>query len=366
MILARYILREISVPLVAICTVLIAIFAGFTAINFLNDAVNGLLTGRTVVALVGLRVLVAFEVLLPVTLYLSIVLGLGRLRVDGEITAMEACGVGPARIVLPILGLALLLALVVTVLSLYGRPRAYERIYVLENLSEIEFDFAKVEAGRFYDFGSNLVFFAAVLEPAGRHAQDVRVWKFAPAKREVTSAAEAYQQNGSAPGQKAVVFRNGYHYELDLNSGTDRMIRFQENVYHIEPPSPPAEYRRKAAPTENLLRSRNHRDIAELQWRLSTGLSTVLMALLAIPVIRGAPRRSKYSQMAAAVIIFFMFYNLSLIAKAMVEQRVIGPLPGIWWVNALQGVLVLVLLPGVGSARERLLRRLFIGSRRIP
>ena len=108
MILERYIVREISAPLVAICAVLIMIFAGYSAVRFLNDAVNGLLSGETVVALVALKVLIALEVLLPVTLYLAVVLALSRLYADSEITAMEAAGIGHGRIIVPILFLALL------------------------------------------------------------------------------------------------------------------------------------------------------------------------------------------------------------------------------------------------------------------
>ena len=132
MILERYILREISAPLVAICAVLIMIFAGHSAVRFLNDAVNGLLSGGTVVALVALKVLIALEVLLPVTLYLAIVLALSRLYADSEITAMEAAGICQGRIIIPILFLALLLAVMVTGLSLFARPWAYKKIYELE------------------------------------------------------------------------------------------------------------------------------------------------------------------------------------------------------------------------------------------
>jgi len=137
LILGRYIVREISVPLLAVGTVLITIFAGYSAVRFLNDAVNGLLTGKTVVLLIGLKALIALEVLLPVTLYLSVVLALGRLHADSEITGMEACGLGPWRIITPIFLLSLLLALVVTGLSLYARPWAYAKTYSLQPVLEV-------------------------------------------------------------------------------------------------------------------------------------------------------------------------------------------------------------------------------------
>jgi lipopolysaccharide export system permease protein len=358
LILERYIIREIFAPLAGICTVLIMIFAGHTAIRFLNDAVNGLLSGRTVVVLLALKVLIALEVLLPVTLYLAIVLALSRLYADGEITAMEACGIGQGRIIISILLLSLLLSLMVTGFSLFVRPWAYEKIYALEDRAKIEFDFDKVEAGRFYELGKDLVFYAEELDPDRMQARNVWVWDLGSGKRKVTTAQNAYQVNGPGQGEKAVIFRNGFHCVLDMKTGSDYYIWFQENVLRLENVrTGPPEYRRKAALTAHLAGSPDPKDIAEYQWRLSTGFSTVLMSLLAIPLSRVAPRRSKNGKVIGAIILFFVFYNLNLIAKTWVEKQVVGSVPGIWWVNVLLAVLVLILLPVPRAIRSNTWRR---------
>lgn len=367
MILERYIVREIMAPLVAVCAVLIMIFAGYSAIQFLNDAVNGLLSGETVVALVGLKVLIAFEVLLPVTLYLAVVLALSRLHADSEITAMEAGGVGPGRIIISVFSLALFLGLVVTALSLFVRPWAYEKIYALEARGKDEFDIAKVEAGRFYELGEKVVFFAEKLDPAGNQAGNVWIWEMGSGRQKVTTARSAHQINGPGEGQKALVFRDGYHYVLNRKKGTDRIIHFSENVFQLDTDrTPPAKYRRKAASTLHLARSPEPEDIAEFQWRLSTGISTVLMSMLAIPLSRVAPRRGKYGKVTIAIVLFFAFYNLNLIAKTWVEKQVVDAVPGIWWVTALLGVLVLVMLPGRNPFRRLSGRRPLISGELLP
>lgn len=357
MILERNIVREITAPLVSVCTVLILIFAGYIAVRFLNDAVNGLLSGETVVVLVALKVIIALEVLIPVTLYLAVVLALSRLHADSEITAMEAVGVGQGRIIAPVLILALILAFMVGVLSLYARPLAYQKIYSLENIGHNEFDIAKVEAGRFYEMGNSLVFFAEELYPGSNQARNVWIWESVHEKREVTTAQDAYQINGPEEGEKSIVLQNGYHYVLNMESRGDHIVQFQENTIHLKSArNVPAQYRRKAASTDHLARSSNPKDLAEYQWRLSTALSTVLMALLAVPLSRVAPRRSKYGKVTAAIILFFLFYNLSLIAKTWVEKQVVGAFPGIWWVNALLAFLILMLLP-FPTPLQRIVRR---------
>jgi lipopolysaccharide export system permease protein len=343
---------------VGICSVLIMIFAGYSAVKFLNDAVNGLLSGGTVVKLVALKVIIAFEVLLPVTLYLAVVLALGRLYADSEITAMEACGFSHKRIILSILLLALPLSLGVTGLSLYARPWAYQKFYALESGARDAFDFAKVEAGRFYEMDEHLVFFAETFDPAAGQAHDVWIWELRSGRRKVTCARNAYQINGPGEGQRSIVMQNGHHYILNLKTDADSVVRFQENVLHLEPSrTPPPQYRRKAAPTAELARSSSPEDSAEFQWRLSTGLTTVLMCLLAVPLGRAAPRGSKYGKVTAAIILFFVFYHLSLIAKTWVEKQMVGTPPGIWWVTLLLGVLVLALLPDPSPLRRIILRR---------
>lgn len=345
-------------PLVAVCAVLIMIFSGYSAVRFLNDAVNGLLTGGTVAALVALKVLIALEVLLPVTLYLAVVLALSRLYSDSEIVAMEAAGISLWRLIVPIFFLSLFLGVMVTGLSLYARPWAYQKLYDLDTRSRNEFDIAKVEAGRFYELGDDLVFFAEQLSPALGQARNVWIWKVESGKRKVTRAQNVYQVNGPGEGQKSLVFENGYQYALNLKTGAERLIQFGQNVLRLESAKgPPAKYRRKAASTAYLARSKNPEDIAEFQWRLSTGISTVLMSLMAIPLSRVAPRRGKYGKATVAIILFFVIYNFGLIARTWVEKQVVGSMPGIWWVTALHAVLVLYLLPIPSFLRYSLWRR---------
>jgi lipopolysaccharide export system permease protein len=353
LILERYIIREILSPLAAIGLVLIAIFSGYSATRFLNDAVNGLLSGQTVAVLVLLKVLIALEVLLPVTLCLAVVLALSRLYADGEIPAMEAGGIAPGRITKAVFFLAFALALLVGGLSYYARPWAYEKIYTLEAGAGKDFDFAKVEAGRFYELGNDLIFFAEQLDSDAKQARNVYVWELTPDGRKVTFAEMARQEDATAGRPKSIVFRNGHHYILTTTANRDRFIDFEKSVLPLTPVVKPLEYRRKAAPSVRLASAAEPKEVAEYQWRLSTGPATILLALLAIPFSRTAPRRSRYGKATAILVLFFLYYNFSLITKTWVEKQVIPPFPGIWSVVLVLGLLVLLLvfIPGLKSRR---------------
>src|ERR1700747_3635304 len=134
MIINRYLLHEIIKPLVVSLGVLSILFTSYGAAEFLSNAVNGLLPTDMIVQVIGLRTLIALEMLIPISLYLSVVMALGRLLVDSEMTALFALGLTPAKVLGIVLGLSLCMAVVVAGLSLVVRPWAYTRAHELARL----------------------------------------------------------------------------------------------------------------------------------------------------------------------------------------------------------------------------------------
>ena len=100
----------------------------------------------------------------------------------------------------------------------------------------------------------------------------------------------------------------------------------------------------KAASSRFLAYSDKNEEIAEFQWRISTPLATILLALLGVPLSRSSPRRGKYAKVMTAVLIIFVYHNLGAMAKKLVAQGFLGTLPGIWWVQILLAGLLLILL----------------------
>jgi lipopolysaccharide export system permease protein len=88
LILNRFVIHEISRPMLGICAVLIAIFASYDAADYLADAVRGLLPAEFVALFVVLKIAIALEVLLPTTLYIAVVVSLGRMYRDSEMIGL--------------------------------------------------------------------------------------------------------------------------------------------------------------------------------------------------------------------------------------------------------------------------------------
>jgi lipopolysaccharide export system permease protein len=342
----RYLNREILTPLVTICAILVIIFAGYSASRYLPDAANGLMSGKTVLALVFLWVVISLEVLIPATLFMAVVTVLGRLHAGSEIIAMQSCGLGERTILRSVLQISLLFALLVAGLSLYARPWAYEKRYWLKADAQANFDFSRLRPGRFHEVGeSRYVVFLEGLDEEHNRAEGVFIQQHSASVVKVTHASEAWQETDAVTGEKNIVLRDGYHYELTEDNGKSKFSRFQSFRLPLVPKEIDSiGYRRKAASTASLAVSSEPEDRAEFQWRMSTGVATVLLGLLGIPLGRTAPRRGKSAKVFIAAIIFAIFYNLTAVAKTWVEQGLVGSFPGVWWPHMLLAVLVAVLL----------------------
>jgi len=109
-ILDRYIFREIASTWLGVTMVLLLILLTNQFARVLGDVAKGRLpkgAAMDVIALSGAQYL---TIVVPIGLFLSIMLALGRLYRDSELPAMMACRVGPTDIYRPLMWLLIPLA----------------------------------------------------------------------------------------------------------------------------------------------------------------------------------------------------------------------------------------------------------------
>ncbi|MBP1750531.1 MAG: lptF, partial [Deltaproteobacteria bacterium] len=139
--------------MVSMLAVLVIIFAAYSTNRYLADATFGLMSINTIIFIILLKVLIALEVVLPTSLYLAVIVGLGRLYNDNEMTALFASGVSLRRVLAVVFVLSVPVALLGGSLSLAVRPWAYEQFFWLKAKAKAEFDVTRLKAGRFYKIG---------------------------------------------------------------------------------------------------------------------------------------------------------------------------------------------------------------------
>jgi lipopolysaccharide export system permease protein len=94
---------------------------------------------------------------------------------------------------------------------------------------------------------------------------------------------------------------------------------------------------------------------AELQWRIGVPLSTIILAIFAVPLSRSQPRSGRYGRLAVGLLVFIIYFNLLSAAKAWVEKGELDPALGLWWVHGLVLLAALMLL----AAQNQIHRQVF-------
>ena len=126
-----------------------------------------------------------------------------------------------------------------------------------------------------------------------------------------------------------------------VQEGTDLSGEFGSFSLFLpaETPKPP-KYKVKSASTNSLRQSSDPVARAEFQWRMSTPVSALLLALAAIPLSRSRPRQGRYAKMLMALGIYAIYFNLLDVSRSWVEQ---GSSAYIWWVPGLLSLVVAAL-----------------------
>ena len=330
----QYLLRCTFLPFCAILAVLAALFGGFSLAGILGDAVGGLLPAGIIAALAGLKLLIALDVLIPISLFIAVVVCFGRLQADGEMTALLALGISPFRLLRPVLGLALGLAVVVACLSLFVRPLAYMQSHSLSARASAMVNVNAMQAGMFYasDDGRQVIFLAnRQTRQAG--ALGIFVVRKTGPHMAVISAAQADPAITGPHGGQLVHLSGAHIYKFNMDDPAQNEIITASGL-DLDPegalPEPPG-YSSVAAGTLGLARSHRPRDVAELQWRLSTGPSTLLLALLGCALCRSRPRQGRFARFGPAIFAYSAYYLLCTTARTWVEHGEVGAFPGLWW-----------------------------------
>ena len=159
------------------------------------------------------------------------------------------------------------------------------------------------------------------------------------------------------PDVRMLVLHNGRRYEGVPGTTEFRVTEFAEHgvPYRLPSLSPP-NLAPRAMSFLDLMRSDEAEQVAEFQWRLGIPISTIILAILAVPLSRSQPRAGRYGRLAIGLLVFIIYLNMISAAKAWIEQGTITPALGIWWVHAVALAFALGLLAVQNGYPRRLFR----------
>ncbi len=362
-ILDRYLTKEVFYALLGVTPVVLLIFLSDRFVRFLADAAAGKIPSELILTLITLKFLSVLVILLPLTFYIAVMLALGRLYKDSEMTVLAACGVGPLRILSPILKLSFGVALLVSLLSLYVSPWAITKSDELKARAQAASEITGLTPGRFKESRrGDRVIYVEHIAPDRLSMSNVFVQSREQGKLGIVSAERAMQTVDQESGDRFIVLENGQRYEGTPGSVEYKVVRYARYAVRINEAEPGAiRHQHAAQGSRALLTSTERGAAAELQWRFSMPLSVVLLAALAVQLARATPRQGKYAKVLLAILIYLIYSNLLGISRAWLERDLIPPWVGLWWVHgALLLVIALLALFEIIPRKLLLLRRLIM------
>lgn len=357
-ILDRYIFREIATTWLGVTMVLLLILLTNQFARVLGDVAKGKLPKDAAFDVIGLSAVQYLTILVPIGLFLSIMLALGRLYRDSELPAMMACRVGPSGIYRPLMWLMVPLALVVAWLSILGGPLALTAVDRIGAEARRDVDLASIEPGKFTVFGPDgAVVYGSRVTADGSMEQVFMQRTADDGVVEVVVSELGRMVDSDDPDVRFLVLQNGRRYEGIPGTSQFRVVEFAEHgIPYLLPSLEPADPKPRAMRFMDLARSDDPEQVAEFQWRLSIPMSTVILAILAVPLSRSRPRAGRYGRIAIGLLVFIIYLNMMSAAKAWIEQSIISPTLGIWWVHGCVLTFALGLLAVQNGLHRKILR----------
>jgi len=344
MILFRYFCREVFSSMAVITFVVLVIAVGSRFSNYLADAAAGRVSREIVWLLLMYRLPGIFELILPVSFFLAIMLAYGRLYADSEMMVLKSSGFGERRILGYTLIQALLVMLLTGMVSLWLKPLGEQGMDVLRAGQKTLTEFDMLSAGRFQmlDSGRRVTYVEDILdnqELAEIFISEKQRTESGNEFKTVTMIAASGETSIDAKGNRFLILKDGRRYGFAFDSPEFQVIEYEEFGQLLEKEI--AEDRTlspRSSSTENLLRSwytgiLSRQESAELQWRVALIILIPILVLIAVPLSRVDPREGRFARFVPGMVLCFVYLLSLSSSRSGIGDGWLEPLPGLFLVH---------------------------------
>ncbi|PJG86596.1 LPS export ABC transporter permease LptF [Conservatibacter flavescens] len=318
MILTKYLIKEIFKSQIAILFILLLIFFCQQLVRVLGSAANGNVPADLVLSLLGLGMPTMAQLMLPLSLFIAVLLTLGRLYAESEITVMRACGVGQRILVRVVLLLSLLTAGVAAYNALWLSPWAIQHQVQIVEDAKANPRMAALSAGQFMSSGNgDFVLFINNIE--SNQINDI--YLFQMKERGNTKPSVVVAEKGeltSLPnGDQILNLENSRRIEGSAALPDFRITDFESYQAYLGHQDTTANSNdTDLLDLYTLINSDSPEIKAELHWRLALILAVPIMALLAVPLSKVNPRQGRFAKILPALLLYLIYFLLQSSLKS--------------------------------------------------
>ncbi len=298
--------RSFGATLVVILTIVITMML----IRTLGMAAGGEVAPEDVVLLLGYTALGYLPMMLGLSLFVAVVVTLGRMYRDSEMAIWFASGLSLGRFVRPVFQMAWPVLGVSAGLLLFVWPWGNRSSVELRSRYEQRTDLSRVAPGVFQTSrDGSRVFFVDRASQENVEGHHVFVLTRKPPIESVVSARSGRLE--SVGDDRVLQLDDGQRNEVDALSGAHTLASFQsyrvivgETAARNAQDSPP-----KTMATLDLMRSPTPRHQAELAWRFGMLIAAANLLLLGVGLAATQPRRASNWNLLLALLTFVAYFN---------------------------------------------------------
>ncbi|HEM7581098.1 TPA: LPS export ABC transporter permease LptF [Serratia marcescens] len=345
MIIIRYLVRETLKSQIAILFILLLIFFCQNLVRVLGDAVDGNIPTNLVLSLLALGVPKMAQLILPLSLFLGLLMTLGRLYTESEITVMHACGLGKRTLIIAAMILALLTSAVAAVNVFWAGPWASRYQDVVVNEAKANPSIAGLAEGQFKPSqDGNAVLFIGNVK--GSTFNDVFLAQLRPNGNQRPSVVVAEHGNivQQKDGSQVVTLDKGTRFEGTALLRDFRITDFTDYKAVIGHRTVAVDNTESEQMSMQTLWESDDPDArAEFHWRLTLVVSVALMALLVVPLSVVNPRQGRVLSMLPAILLYLIFFLLQTSLRSNAGKGKLDPMLWLWLVNGVYLAIALAL-----------------------
>ena len=319
--LDRYLFSEFTQSFLAALMVLLIVSMGGLLVDVLGDVANGKLPAGLLLSQLGLATVQFQPLILSLALMLGLMLAIARLYRDSEMAVLTSIGVGPRRLLRPLLLLVVPIVAIVAAVSLWAGPLSLRTSQAMIDNANRSLILAGLEPGQFTVLSDGGVVYVNGMSSDGTRLAVV--------------TAKSGRMYFEGETSRFLKLEDGYRVEGPAGEGKDyRLMRYASNEVALPDGSDKkAQDDPELLTTGQLLGDARPEANAQLQSRITPPLLCLAFALLTLPLARSAPRQSRYGR----VMLGFLGYLVAFLMMINGSQWLAtGKLPGalgLWWLS---------------------------------
>jgi len=343
LILHRYIAREILLSTLAVSSVLLLVIVGSRFARYLGRAASGRLSLDSLGHLTLLYMPYAAQMIIPISFVLAIMLTFGRLYMQSEMAVMQSSGVSQRRLLKLVMVLAIAVAGITSLASLYVTPLTQQMSEVVIQEQQQRTGFEAITPGQFVELGRQAVYSQSISNDQ-ETLQQVFIAQHDGEVDQLAVAQRGFQQLAEDTQSRFLVLENGHRYELPGDDLAMTDLKFERYALRIGVHTPPTieeEVEMMFLPA--LLTSEEVAARVELQWRLGLPAMVLIMVLLAMPMTKVNPRQGRFMTILPVLFLQMVFLTSLMSLQGTINKGQFPLYPGLWSIHLVFLLLGLVL-----------------------